>query len=50
MRFEVERRLRKLALSMVATSLSPLWSVTSKWVVATLVGAKVRLEVVETEE
>ncbi len=50
MRFEVERRPRKLASSVVASLLTPLWSVTSEWEVATRVGAKVRPDVVKTEE
>jgi hypothetical protein len=50
MRFEVERRPRKLASSVVALSLTPLWSVMSEWEVATRLGAEVRPEVVETEE
>ena len=50
MRFEVERGPRKTALSMVVSLLTPLWSVTSEWVVVIQVGAEVRQEVVETEE
>jgi hypothetical protein len=50
MRFEVERQPWKLALSVMVSSLTPLWSVMSEWEVATQVGAEVRPEVVETEE